>query len=191
MNRSRVRLPGLELTGESIMAVAVSGMAVIYLGMCLLYRLERDQRWSRPQPAASPPVSIRSTAHYRALLTDLQQAKGPVVVQSLKLMAAQAPQTINAWAPLPSRPPLVLTLSIPLTPVLAHHYALQYDRNEEPGEYDKIQSLRLGDRVSFDRIKLGSLPNEPEATLPPSRVLWLNTMIRPSAHTVWLEVTTP
>ena len=183
MNRSRVRLPGLELTGESIMAVAVSGMAVIYLGMCLLYRLERDQRWSRPQPAASPPVSIRSTAHYRALLTDLQQAKGPVVVQSLKLMAAQAP--------LPSRPALVLTLSIPLTPVLAHHYALEYDAEKDSDEYYKIQSLRLGDRVSFDHIKLSSLPNEPEATLPPSRVLWLNTMIRPSAHTVWLEVTTP
>lgn len=173
------------------MALAVFGMAMLYLGMCLLYRLERDQRWSKPQPAASPPFSIRSTAHYRALLTDFQQAKGPVVVQSLQCMAAQAPQTVNAWAPLPLKPPLVLTLSITLTPVLAHHYALKYDPREEPGEYDKIRSLSCGDRVSFDHIEPSSLPNEPKTTLPPSSVLWLNTMIRPADHTVWLEVTTP
>lgn len=175
------------------MALAVFGIAMLYLGICLLFYLERAERLSKPQLTASSPFLVKSTADYRALLTDLKQAKGPVVVQSLEVMTAQAPQTVNAWAPLPreQRLPLRLTLSIPLSPILAHHFTLEYPSEQGSGEYEKIHTLKLGDQVSFKTIEPSSLPNEPKTTLPPTSVLWLNTMIRPSDRTVWLEVTTP
>ncbi|TSC66506.1 MAG: hypothetical protein CEO22_73 [Candidatus Berkelbacteria bacterium Gr01-1014_85] len=191
MNRSRARLSGLEVNGETIMALAVSGMTLLYLALCLWYRLESDRVRASADQLQPLTMALTSTANYRALIEDLKRSNIQVFVHSVVPKVVKAPDTRNAWAPLPANPPLVLTLSIALTPILAHCYSLEYEADRDQAEYHKLRELSCGDRVNFQYRQLSSLSNDPAARLPTSEVLTLDTVISPDGRRVWLEVTPP